>query len=136
MTATTTWRNDIEQLIADGFHRVDSGQAGTSPELVTDDFTLVLPSMTLDHGQYVDVMAKRQEATYTTRHCASNLRLLDGTNTSVTVAFVVTAHRLEADATVPVANVADFVDEWVSAGTGWQLRTRTITPAFPVRTQA
>jgi SnoaL-like domain len=132
MTIPKSWRDDVEQLIAESFFRVDSGEALRGLELVTDDFTLVLPNMTIDREQYAAVMARREEATYATRHCFSNLRSLDASEEAVEVAFVVTAHRLEADAEDTTVSVADFSDCWVPSGGTWRLKSRSIKLVFPI----
>jgi SnoaL-like domain len=125
-------RSEIEQLIAESFHRVDSGKASTGVELVTDNFTLVLPNMTIEREQYVAIMAKRERATYTTRHCFSNLRFGAETDTLVEVEFPVTVHRLNEDEADTAISVADFADRWVSSEGTWRLQSRSVTPVFPM----
>jgi SnoaL-like domain len=122
----------IEQLIAKTFHRVDSGRATSGVELVTKDFTLVVPNTTVDHAQYVAIMAKREAAFYTTRHSFSNTRVLEESDTKVSIAFVVTAHRLNHDETDTSITIADFADDWTLEGDVWRLHSRSITPVFPL----
>jgi SnoaL-like domain len=120
---------EVEQLIYTGFHLVDTGKIGTwSPN--TDDFEMVLPNVTLTGEQYAQFVARRAQATYTTRHLVSNVRHLDGDDDSHTVAYVVTAHRLEEGASGPTVMVADFVDTWVRVDDEWRHQRREITPAF------
>jgi 3-phenylpropionate/cinnamic acid dioxygenase small subunit len=132
MNGLEQWRNEVEQLISENFFRVDSGHAQQGLELVSDDFTLELPNMTIDRAQYAGVMAKREEATYSTRHCFSNLRLMEKTDAGVRVAFVVTAHRLEEDAVDTTVTVADFSDHWVLKDDAWSLQSRSIRLVFPI----
>jgi 3-phenylpropionate/cinnamic acid dioxygenase small subunit len=132
MNGLEQWRSEVEQLISESFFRVDSGKAQQGLELVSDDFTLELPNMTIDRAQYAGVMAKREEATYSTRHCFSNLRLTEKTEAGVRVAFVVTAHRLEEDAADTTVTVADFTDHWVLKAETWRLQSRSIRLVFPI----
>jgi SnoaL-like domain len=125
-------RDEVQQLIAESFFRVDSGRADTGIELVTTDFTLILPNITIDHEQYAGLMTKRVEATYTTRHCVSNVRVTLETEEAIEVAFVVTVHRLEEDAVDTTVTVADFADRWVLHDDEHRLQSRSIKPVFPM----
>jgi hypothetical protein len=122
---------EVEQLVLRGFFAVDSGAPDLAPK-TAENFELVLPNTTISGDQYRGFVAKRATADYTTRHCVSNFRLVRGSDVAVTVAFIVTAHRLNAGAAAPIVNVADFVDEWTAVDGGWEHRSRDITPAFPV----
>jgi hypothetical protein len=132
VTDTNSARRDVEDLIVEGFHAVDTGHATRS--LATDDFEMILPNMTITGEQYRQFLARREQADYTTRHCVSNVRVLSSGDDQITLAFVVAGHRLNADAAEPIVNVADFVDRWITVDGSWRHRSRSITPAFPVVT--
>jgi 3-phenylpropionate/cinnamic acid dioxygenase small subunit len=123
-------RMEVEQRIAEQFAAVDGGQATQSLALCSDDFSLMVAGRTMDRSQYEEFMAKREAASYQTRHCFTNVRLTEGTENEMHVAFTVTSHRLEEGADSPSVNVGDFVDSWSRSENGWLLRNRSIAPAF------
>lgn len=124
----TTWRDDIAQLIAENFHAVDSGDAERTVDTVSEDFTMSLGPMVMDRAQYVDAMQRRAQAGHQTRHCFTNLRLVESTDESVTVGFVATVHRLEPTDDQPTVSVSDWTEQWVRTGDSWRLRSRTVAP--------
>jgi hypothetical protein len=128
MPVPSSWRDDVAQLIAENLHHVDSGSAERTVDLVTDDFTMTIGPTTLDRAQYAEIMQRRAQAEHQTRHCFSNLRLVDGNEASVTVAYVATVHRLEPGDATPSTSVSDWTEEWVQAGGGWKARSRVIAP--------
>jgi hypothetical protein len=133
MSDALQWRDAVEALIVEGFHAVDHGQIAVAERRTTDDFEMILPNMTVTGEQYDQFVAKRAEAHYITRHCVTNVRTVGHGHDEITMSFVVTAHRLNAGADQPIVNVADMVDRWVLVADGWRHRSRSITPAFPVK---
>jgi hypothetical protein len=129
-----TWRREVEDLVIAGFHAVDHGELDHAPRYTTDDFEMVLPNMTITGEQYAAFIAQRAQADYTTRHAVSNLRVVDTSSDAITVGYLVTGHRLNAGASAPIVNVADFVDVWQQIDGAWRHRSRSITPAFPIVT--
>jgi ketosteroid isomerase-like protein len=128
MPTTHSWRDDIVQLIAENFHFVDSGAADRTIDLVSDDFTMTIGSMVLDRAHYIDAMQRRAQADYQTRHCFTNLRLVEAAEDAVTVGFVATVHRLEPTDDQPTVAVSDWTEEWVRCDDSWRVRSRVVVP--------
>jgi SnoaL-like domain len=126
-------RQLLEQRIAEMFFAVDSGQATKTLDFCTDDFCLSLGSTTVDRVQYAELMAKREQAEYQTRHAFSNPRVITEDGSQITIALLVTAHRLEANASEPKVNLGDFTDKWTYADDDWRLVSRSIQPALLIK---
>jgi 3-phenylpropionate/cinnamic acid dioxygenase small subunit len=113
------------------FHLMDSGRADETPTFVTDDVTVQLGVHELDRTGFERAMKNRAEASHISRHCLSNLRVLERDDESVTVAYITAAHRREPEEETPHILVGDCEDEWVHGEDGWRLRRRVMTASFP-----
>ncbi len=131
MALPSTWRGDVEQMIAEMYFLVDSGRADETPRYVTDDFVFALGPNELDRAGYEAAMEQRAAATHLSRHCATNLRITEQTDTSVTVSYITAAHRREEGDTEHHTMVGDTEDTWVFANSEWKLRRRAMSLAFP-----
>lgn len=131
MSLPDSWRSDVEQLIFELFHLVDSGRADETPQFVTDDFTFLLGPHELDRAGYEAAMKNRAAAAHTSRHSVSNIRVVDTGDQTVTLSYITAAHRREPGDEAPHIMVGDCEDEWVHLDDGWKLRRRSMSLAFP-----
>lgn len=126
------WRAEVEQAINEMFELTDTGRADGCVAYVTDDFTMEVAGREIGRARYAELMDERTRATYSTRHRATNLRLIsrhgDDTEDVVTVGYIVSAHRFEDDETTTM--VGDFTDVWTRRGDRWELRHRTLALAL------
>jgi hypothetical protein len=128
MAETQAWRSDLEQLINEMFHLTDTGQADKCVAYVAQDFTMRVAGREIGYERYAELMDERTRATYSTRHCATNLRLVGATGDGLTISYVVTAQRIEGGKSSVM--VGDFTDTWTNAGDRWVLSERELALAL------
>lgn len=120
---------ELIDLVVEGYHVVDHGVRGWEAPL-TEDFSLAMGDNTVDAAFFRNFLANRADASYQTRHVATNFRLAELDGDAVRVEYYATVHRLDEGADAPRVTVVDMTDEWLRTDAGWLLRHRRIAPAL------
>ncbi|MGL5819538.1 MAG: nuclear transport factor 2 family protein [Phycicoccus sp.] len=134
MSTQDSWYMSLPHVIATGYAAVDHRTLDVSTALVTDDFqltTFTLGGEPVDKDGWVEAMERRRASPAETRHLVGNLRALEEQENEVRLGYVLTVHRLEADAEQTRAHVTDVEDTWRRVDGEWRLARRTLTLAFP-----
>ncbi|MGL4178123.1 MAG: nuclear transport factor 2 family protein [Dermatophilaceae bacterium] len=128
------WHTSLPGVIATGYAAVDHRTPEVSMALVTDDFqltTFTLGGEPVGKDAWIEAMERRRTSPAETRHLVNNLRALEEAEHEVRLGYVLTVHRLEADAEKARAHVTDVEDTWRRVDDEWRLARRTLTLAFP-----
>ncbi|HVR53914.1 MAG TPA: nuclear transport factor 2 family protein [Pseudorhodoferax sp.] len=128
-------RAEVETLLADWAHAIDSGQAESAAVLFTETAEQHLPQASaIGRAQIAEGLARRQRmAGRTTRHLFSNLRVEQDAGTGLLQAqAVLTLFRSDdADRRPCIAMVADLADRYARGADGrLRIAYRQLLPVF------
>ena len=127
-------RAEVETLLADWAHAIDSGQAASAIVLFDEAAEQHLPhAASIGRAQIAAGLARRQGmACRLTRHVFSNLRVTQDAAGTLTAHAVLTLFRTDtADRTPCIALVADLTDRYVRGEDGrLRIAYRQLQPVF------
>ena len=121
----------VGAMLSEFAYRLDNGQATSLVELCTEDLAFESHMGKADLEGFRRHMTDRQSATYTTRHCINNVRLVSVTEEKIEATAVMTVTRLEPDESGSVKEIAAVLD-WrlilAKAGVDYRFQSVSLKP--------
>lgn len=133
MNAAT--RCEIEALLAEWCHCIDSGRAVEAIDLFTDDASQTLAGSTSTGREAIrqGLMRRQALSERMSRHLVSNLRLLAAPDREdrLGATWVLTLYRSDEPQRPAVPRlVADVQDDYARVDGCWRIARRIVTPVF------
>ncbi|MBN8992123.1 MAG: nuclear transport factor 2 family protein [Rhizobiales bacterium] len=126
-------RADIEQLLAEWAWLIDHGRADEAARFYTDDAEQNIAGVTTRGIDAIrDGLRRRRDMTgRTSRHVVSNLHLLEVTQSSISVRWILTLYRSDDSSRPPTPALIGDVNDTMQHDAGtWKIRSRQILPIF------
>lgn len=119
----------VERITAEFVWLVDSGRADSVASLLADDVRFHVGGATLDRDEVLRRFNERANASYSTRHAISNVRVLEQAPGRIFSAFLVTITRVDPSAGGERSvQLSEWRLEAVARPDGWLIREVTFEP--------
>ncbi|MEW6639500.1 MAG: nuclear transport factor 2 family protein [Pseudomonadota bacterium] len=126
-------RAAIEAVLVEWCWLIDHGHASAAAVLFTADAEQSIAGVAASGIAAIAAGLQRREAMThrTSRHVVSNVRIASGPDGDAAVSWILTLYRSDDDRRPARAiMVADVADTFRHDGSGWRIRSRTVSPVF------